>query len=132
MTIAIKPDSRGTAALNCTKDNTADRYAKGTVAVFATPALVGLMEDAAVRAVADQLPEGFTTVGGGMDLKHLAATPIGLTVRAEAVLTGQDRKKLTFSIRAWDDEELVGEATHDRFIVEKEKFLERAYRKVKK
>ena len=132
MTIALKPDSRGTAALNCTKDNTADRYAKGTVAVFATPALVGLMEDAAVRAVADQLPEGFTTVGGGMDLKHLAATPIGLTVRAEAVLTGQDRKKLTFSIRAWDDEELVGEATHDRFIVEKEKFLERAYRKVKK
>ena len=132
MTIAIKPDSRGTAALNCTKDNTADRYAKGTVAVFATPALVGLMEDAAVRAVADQLPEGFTTVGGGMDLKHLAATPIGLTVRAEAVLTGQDRKKLTFSIRAWDDEELVGEATHDRYIVEKEKFLERAYRKVKK
>ncbi len=132
MTIAIKPDSRGTAALSCTKDNTADRYAEGTVAVFATPALVGLMEDAAVRAVADQLPEGFTTVGGGMDLKHLAATPIGLTVRAEAVLTGQDRKKLTFSIRAWDDEELVGEATHDRFIVEKEKFLERAYRKVKK
>ena len=75
---------------------------------------------------------GFTTVGGGMDLKHLAATPIGLTVRAEAVLTGQDRKKLTFSIKAWNDEELVGEATHDRFIVEKEKFLERAYRKVKK
>ena len=117
--------------MRCTKENTADRYARGTVAVFATPALVGLMEDAAVRAIRDQLPAGYTTVGIGMDLKHLAPTPIGLTVRAEAILTRQDRRKLTFAIRAWDDKELVGEATHDRFIVEKEKFLERACQKGK-
>jgi fluoroacetyl-CoA thioesterase len=131
MIITIKPNSKGTAEIRCTKENTADRYAKGTVPVFATPALVGLMEDAAVRAIKDQLPEGYTTVGGGMNLKHLAATPVGLTVRAEATLINQDRKKLTFAIKAWDDKDLVGEAEHDRFIVEKDKFLERAYSKVK-
>ena len=82
-----------------TEQNTAIRYASGTAPVYATPALVGLMEHAAVLAGDSQLPEGYSTVGISMNVKHLSATPIGLTVHAKAVLTEQDRRKLTFTIR---------------------------------
>lgn len=115
-----------------TEQNTAIRYASGTAPVYATPALVGLMEHAAVLAGDSQLPEGYSTVGISMNVKHLSATPIGLTVRAKAVLTEQDRRKLTFTIQAWDDACLVGEAVHERFIIESAPFVAKAESKLKK
>ena len=83
-----------------TEKNTAIAYASGTAPVYATPALVGLMEHAAVKAVDSQLPEGFATVGISMNIKHTSATPVGMDVTAKAVLTEQDRRKLTFKITA--------------------------------
>lgn len=115
-----------------TDANTAIQFASGTAPVYATPALVGLMEHAAVLACDSQLPEGYGTVGISMNVKHVSATPIGMTVRAKAVLTEQDRRKLTFSIQAWDEAGLVGEATHERFIIESKPFVEKAQSKLAK
>lgn len=112
--------------------NTAIHYASGTAPVYATPALVGLMEHAAVLAGDKQLPDGYSTVGISMNVKHLSASPVGMTVRAKAVLTAQDRRKLTFTIQAWDDAGLIGEAVHERFIIESAPFVAKAQSKLKK
>lgn len=78
-----------------------------------------------MQAIASQLPEGIGTVGISMNIKHVSATPIGMTVRAKAVLTEQDRRKLTFKVEAFDDAGLVGEAVHERFIIESAPFLQK-------
>jgi len=111
--------------------DTATHYGSGLVAVYATPALVALMENAAVRALEGQLPAGQTTVGGRIDVQHLAATPVGMRVRARAELVKVEGHKLTFRIEAWDEVEAIGEATHERFIVDKEKFIARANAKAR-
>jgi len=111
--------------------DTATHYGSGLVAVYATPALVALMENAAVRALEGQLPAGQTTVGGRIDVHHLAATPVGMRVRARAELVTVEGRKLTFRIEAWDEVEAIGEATHERFIVDKEKFIARANAKAR-
>ena len=89
------------------------------------------MEGAAVKAGDPQLPEGYGTVGISMNVKHVSATPVGLTVRAKATLTEQDRRKLTFKVEAWDDAGLVGEGVHERFIIESAPFLAKAESKKK-
>ena len=99
--------------------------------MYATPALVGLMEHAAVKAVDSQLPEGFATVGISMNIKHTSATPVGMDVTAKAVLTEQDRRKLTFKITACDAAGPVGEGIHERFIIEAAPFTEKANSKLK-
>jgi len=103
--------------------DTAAQLGSGSLAVYATPALVALMENAAVRALEDHLPSGQTTVGGHIDVRHLAATPVGLRVRAHAELVDVQGRKLTFSIQAWDEAELIGEANHVRYLVDSEKFM---------
>jgi len=112
--------------------DTAQSYGSGLVAVYATPALVGLMEGAAVKALQGHLPEGQTTVGGRIDVRHLAATPVGMRVRARAELVEIERRKLTFRIEAWDEVEQIGEAIHERFIIDEEKFISRVKAKLKK
>ena len=114
-----------------TESYTAAQLGSGLVPVFATPALVALMEAAAVHALEGCLPPGQTTVGGRIDVRHLAATPVGMTVRALAELTAVEGRKLTFQITAWDDVEKIGEASHERVIVDTEKFLARAQAKRK-
>jgi fluoroacetyl-CoA thioesterase len=109
--------------------DTALRWGSGLVPVFSTPALVGLMESAAVRALSGHLPSGQTTVGGHIDVRHLAATPVGMKIRARAELTGVDGRKLTFHIQAWDEVESIGEATHERFVIDEGKFIARAQAK---
>ena len=111
--------------------DTAQSYGSGLVAVYATPALVGLMEGAAVRALQGCLPEGQTTVGGRIDVRHLAATPVGMRVRARAELVKVEGRKLTFRVEAWDEVEQIGEAIHERFIIDEEKFLSRVNAKGK-
>ena len=115
--------------LTVTESDTAAKLGSGLVPVFGTPALVGLMEAAAVKALEGCLPEHQTTVGGRIDVRHLAATPIGMTVRARAELTAIEGRKLTFQIEAWDEVEKVGEASHERYLIDKEKFVARAQAK---
>lgn len=131
MDIELKLNSTAEVSEKVTENNTAIKFASGTAPVYATPALVGLMENASVQAIASQLPEGIGTVGISMNIKHVSATPIGMTVRAKAVLTEQDRRKLTFKVEAFDDAGIVGEAVHERFIIESAPFLQKAQSKLK-
>lgn len=112
-----------------TEADTAAKWGSGLVPVFGTPSLVGLMEAAAVKALEGHLPGGQTTVGGRIDVRHLAATPVGMQVRARAELTSVDGKKLTFQIEAWDEVEKIGEALHERFVIDTEKFIARTQTK---
>ena len=114
-----------------TDEDTASRWGSGLVPVFSTPALVGLMEGTAVAALSGHIPPGQTTVGGRIDVRHLAATPVGMRVRARAELTGVEGRKLVFKIQAWDEAELIGEAVHERFVVDEARFLKRVQAKIK-
>ena len=114
-----------------TDADTASQWGSGLVPVFSTPALVGLMESAAVAALTGHLPPGQTTVGGRIDVRHLAATPVGMAVRARAELTSLEGRKLFFKIQAWDEVEQVGEASHERFIVDEARFVGRVQAKAK-
>lgn len=115
----------GEAERTVTEDWSAPVMGSGTVPVLATPALVALMEQAAVRALEGRLPAGQTSVGVRIDIRHLAATPIGMGVRARARLVAAEGRRLTFQIEAWDDAEKVGEAIHERVVVDAERFMER-------
>jgi fluoroacetyl-CoA thioesterase len=106
-----------------TDADTASRWGSGGLPVFSTPALVGLMEGTALIALKDCLPPGKTTVGGHIDVRHLAATPVGMVVRARAELTAIEGRKLVFKIQAWDEVELIGEADHERIIIDEAKFM---------
>lgn len=105
--------------------NTARHLGSGDVSVFATPEMIRLMERAAVRAVDHLLPEGYRTVGIHVDVRHLAATPLGMTVRARAELLEVNGRRLTFRVEAFDDVEKVGEGVHQRMIVSLVKFRDR-------
>jgi fluoroacetyl-CoA thioesterase len=106
--------------------DTAERLGSGLVPVLGTPALVGLMENAAVRALEGHLPPGLTSVGGRIDVRHLAATPVGMRVHARAELVEVEGRRLAFRIEAWDEVEQVGKATHERFVVDVERFVKKA------
>ncbi len=112
-----------------TNDNTAMRYGSGSAAVYATPAMIGLMEGTCLKAVDPVLPADLSTVGIRLDVRHLAATPVGLGVRATAELTEIAGKRLTFKVEAFDDKEKIGEGIHERYIIEVEKFMAKAQAK---
>ena len=97
----------------------------GDLRVWATPAMMALMEEAAMRAVAPHLPEGSTTVGGYIASSHLKPTAHGRSVSATATLVAVEGRKLSFTVKAFDDEDLIGEGEHTRFIVDREKFMAR-------
>ena len=114
---------RAEVEVTVTPDRTAEAFGSGLVPVFATPALVGLLETAAVHALTGHLDPGDTTVGTWLEISHLAATPIGERVRAEAELTAIDGRKLTFTLRAFDEHQQIGEGRHHRMIVSEQRFL---------
>ena len=103
--------------------NTAEFIGSGDMAVLATPAMVALMENAAMLAVALHLDEGETTVGSMISTSHLKPSKVGNAISAVAELTEIDGRKLTFKIQAYDGDTLIGEGDHIRFIVNREKFL---------
>lgn len=105
--------------------NSAKTLGSGDMDVFATPAMVALMENAAMLAVAEVLPEGEATVGTQMNTSHIKASPIGAMITASAELVEVDGRKLTFKVKAWDDKGVIGEGVHTRFIVNRERFLSR-------
>jgi fluoroacetyl-CoA thioesterase len=109
---------------------TADQFGNKGVYVFATPALIALLEETAIACAAPGLTEGQGTVGTKVDIQHLAATPVGMTVTARTELIEVDGRRLVFSVEASDDREPVATGTHERFIVNSmEKFLTRASEK---
>jgi fluoroacetyl-CoA thioesterase len=123
---SLEPGLNAKVEVSVSEAETAAHLGSGTVAVYATPAMVALMENAAVRALEGHLPPGQTTVGGRIDVRHLAATPVGMQVRAQAKLVEIQGRKLSFRIQAWDEVEQIGEADHIRFIVDESSFMERA------
>ena len=102
---------------------TARVMGSGSLDVYATPALVALMEHAACEALSGVLEDGVTTVGTQMNVSHLAATPVGMEVWAEATLTAQEGRAYTFTIEAYDAAGLIGRAEHQRFAVKVDKFM---------
>lgn len=115
-----------------TAANTAVKYGSGSVEVYATPAMIGLMEGAALACVDPHLPEGKATVGTALIVKHLAATPIGMNVRAVAHLSEISGKKLVFKVQVFDEKEMIGEGIHERYIIGLDNFINKAQDKLKK
>lgn len=107
------------------ENNTAIALGSGDMPVFATPAMMALMENAAMLAVAGELPEGSTTVGGHIESSHIRPTKIGDAVRAVAEVIKVDGKKIFFKVTAYAGDDVIGEGEHLRFVVDKEKFLSR-------
>lgn len=102
---------------------TAVRMGSGDIPVLATPAMLALMENAAMLAVADSLPEGSTTVGGHIASSHLCSSKVGDIVRAVAVVTKVEGRKIDFKVEAYSGDVLLGEGTHLRFVVDRERFI---------
>lgn len=106
--------------------NSALAMGSGTLKVFATPAMIALMEETAWKSVAPHLEEGSGTVGTALNIQHTAATPLGMTVTCESELVQVEGRKLTFHVVAKDEAGIIGEGEHQRFIVENAKFQEKA------
>lgn len=127
----LKTGVRGEAWAGVNESNTAIAHGSGGVSVFATPAMIGLMEKAALLSVDPLLEEGMTTVGTVINVQHLAATPVGMKVTALSELVEVDGRRLVFRVEARDDAEIVGRGIHERFVVSRQKFLDRASAKKK-
>jgi predicted thioesterase len=123
---SLVPGLKAHASQKVDGTNTASSWGSGGLDVYATPAMVALMEHAAAAAVKDLLPDGFSTVGTELCVKHLAASVPGRTVRAEAELKAVNGRRLEFEVAAFDEGGKVGEGTHSRFIVEDKPFLVKA------
>lgn len=111
------------------ESNSAKTMGSGTLDVFATPAMIALMEKTAWMSVADELEEGCGTVGISLDVAHSAPTPLGMKVTCESELTKVEGRKLIFHVKAYDEKGMIGEGTHERFIIQNEKFQEKANQK---
>lgn len=121
---------KGNQEVKVSEANTALAMGSGTLKVFATPSMIALMEKTAWESVAAHLEEGSGTVGTQLNISHLSATPLGMTVRCESELIEVDGRKLVFKVSAYDDAGLIGEGSHERFIVKNEKFQAKADSKV--
>lgn len=116
------------AVLSCkvTKENSAKAIGSGSLLVFGTPAMIALIEQTAVALLEENLPEGMTTVGTKLDINHVSATPLGMTAECECTLTKIDRKKLVFDVVVKDEAGIIGNGTHERFMVDAKRFQEKA------
>jgi fluoroacetyl-CoA thioesterase len=127
----LVPGLVGESSEIVTEELTAAKYASGLVAAFATPALVGLMESAAFSATKSRLSPGQTTVGAEVNIKHLAATPVGMRVHARAQVTRVEGRRIFYNVEAWDEVEKIGEGTHLRVVVDEAPFNERFGKKIR-
>lgn len=128
MSITVGMKGRAEAVVN--DQNTAISIGSGTLPVFATPWMCALMEQAAWTAVAPGLEDGDSTVGTKLNISHASATPVGLKVWAESEVTLVDGKRIEFKVAAYDEKGLIGQGTHERFVVTNERFLGKAARKL--
>ena len=122
--------TKGEVSTLVEREDTALEVGSGSLLVYATPCMAALMEGAACEALEGMLSEEQTTVGIELNLKHLAATPVGMEVRAEAEVTAVEGKIITFAITAYDEAGKIGEAEHKRAIVTAQRFLDKTYAKL--
>lgn len=113
---------KGYKEITVTKELTAISLGSGDLEVYATPAMIALMEETASESVKPRLEAGQGSVGTCIAIKHLAATPIGMRVRCESELVEVDGRRLVFNITAYDEKDKIGEGTHERFIISNDKF----------
>ena len=126
----IKPGASAEVSMTVGPDRTAHAMGNTGVHVFATPFVVAILEDAAAAVLHPHLPPGVGTVGTMVEMKHLAATPVGMKVRATATLLETDGKRFLFAVEAWDEKDKIAEGRHERFVVpDMAKFLGRAMKK---
>ncbi|MBO5373164.1 MAG: thioesterase family protein [Lachnospiraceae bacterium] len=116
---------KGRKEMTVTSADTAEVLKSGTLQVFATPAMIALIEETAWKSVADELESGCVTVGTSLNVKHLAATPVGMKVTCETKLVEVDGRRLVFDVAVYDEAGKVGEGTHERFVVLAEKFQQK-------
>jgi predicted thioesterase len=128
---AIKLGLTGSTSLVVAPEHTAPRVGSGRIAVLATPVMINVIEAAALAAVEHLLPAGYQSLGIRLDVRHFAATPVGLTVTATAEVTRVEGRAITFRVEARDDREVVGEGVHERVVVNVARFDERVQRKVR-
>lgn len=117
--LGLKNKEEKTVAMS----DTAKVFGSGAAEVFATPMMIGLMEAASMNTVKEYLPAGYSTVGTSVNIRHISATAVGKKVWAEAELVEIDRKRLVFKVEAFDEDKKIGEGTHERFIIEEQKFM---------
>ena len=127
--VKLEPGLKGSTEILVGTRDTAPHVGSGKIKVLATPVMVSMMEEAALHAVEGLLPEGHQTVGIRLDISHVAATPVGMRVRAHAELTKVDGRKLTFRVSAEDEKEPIGEGVHERIVVNVARFDKRTQEK---
>ena len=128
--MSLEPGATGEVTLTVGSDITAHAMGNHGVHVLATPFLIGLLENAGAAVLRGEIPPGGGSVGTMVEMRHLAATPAGMTVRAKATLLETDGKRFLFAVDAWDDREKIAEGRHERYLVaDIQKFMNRAMRK---
>lgn len=128
---ALKPGLRGRAELVVGEEHTAPRVGSGRVRVLATPVMINLIEAAALQAVEHLLPPGHQSLGTILNVRHIAATPVGMRVMASAEVTAVEGRTIRFRVEARDERELIGDGDHERVVVNVAKFDQRVQRKLK-
>lgn len=126
----ISVGMKGSVSTAVEREDTAQEVGSGSLLVYATPCMVALMEGAACEALRGVLPDDKTSVGIELAIKHIAATPVGLDVRAEAEITEVDGCIITFQVTAYDEAGKIGEGTHKRAVINTQKFLDKTYAKL--
>ncbi len=125
MEFNLKTGIAYTAKQKVAYSDTAAKYGSGLVEVFATPAMIALMENAALKTVLPYLGDEHNTVGFEVNIRHLKPTPVGMEVQCTATLSEVDGKKLVFKLVAKDEEGIIGEGTHTRYIINTKKFMDK-------
>ncbi len=128
--MSVEVGLKGRAEEAVSERNTAQAACSGALAVYGTPFMCALMEEASWTSLAPYLSPGESTVGTRLEIAHLSATPVGMKVWAESEVTAVDGRKITLKVTAYDEKGPIGEGTHERFIVSDEKFLAKAARKL--
>jgi fluoroacetyl-CoA thioesterase len=127
----VRPGLSGHAELVVGEEHTAPRVGSGKVHVLATPVMINLIEAAALAAIEHLLPEGYQSLGTRLDVRHIAATPVGMRVKAVAQVLRIEGRTVFFRVEARDERELIGDGTHERVIVNVAKFDQRVQAKLK-
>jgi len=127
---SLRPGLRGEASLVVGEEHTAPRVGSGVIHVLATPVMINLIEAAALAAVEQLLPAGHQSLGTVLNVRHIAATPVGMRVIASAMVQRVEGRTIFFTVQARDERELIGDGTHERVVVNVEKFDQRVKRKL--
>lgn len=128
--MSLEPGLRGSAELVVGEEHTAPRVGSGKVHVLATPVMINVIEAAALAAVEHLLPEGHQSLGTRLDVRHIAATPVGMRVTATAQVTKVEGRTIAFRVEARDERELIGDGTHERVVVNVARFDQRVQKKL--